>query len=169
MGYAFFNTYGLPVITTFTMNNFGERQHTDKFIPIIVRNILNGEKIPIHCKLDGDGQPTEIGQRTWLHCRNTASALLFLVEHGVAGEFYNIIGFDEYYNSELALLIGRIMDRDVELNFVDFHKTRPGHDRRYSLCGEKLKNMGWKPPVEFKASLHKTIEWYMQNLRWLSL
>lgn len=168
MGYAFWNTYSLPVVTTFTMNNFGERQHSNKFIPLIVKNILHCRSVDIHCKLEGD-LPIEIGQRTWLHCRNTASALLFLTETGLPGDFYNIIGFDEYDNRELASLIGKIMDRDVKFNFVDFHATRKGHDRRYALDGSKLKNMGWNPPVDFLQSLTKTVQWMtsVKNLRWL--
>lgn len=170
MGYAFWNTYNLPVITTFTMNNYGERQHSNKFIPLIVKNILNGTPINIHCKLEGN-IPIEIGQRTWLHCRNTASALLFLVENGNTGEFYNIIGFDEYDNKSLALLIAKIMDREVQFNYVDFHSARKGHDRRYALDGTKLKNMGWQPPFDFLQSLKKTVYWMTnaKNLRWLEL
>lgn len=170
MGYAFWNTYSLPVITTFTMNNFGERQHSNKFVPLIVRNILYNKPVNIHCRLE-DGAPVEIGQRTWLHCRNTASALLFLVENGAAGEFYNIIGFDEYDNKSLALLIAKIMDREIRFNYVDFHSARKGHDRRYALDGLKLKNMGWSPPIDFKNSLNKTIVWMSncKNIKWLGL
>lgn len=171
MGYAFFNTYGLPVITTFTMNNYGERQHHSKFIPLIIKNTLCGKAVDIHCSLSGLNKPTEIGQRTWLHCRNTASALLFLTEKGIAGEFYNIIGFDEYDNEALALLIARFMDREVKFNYVDFHSARKGHDRRYALDGTKLKSMGWEPPIAFLPSLNRTVKWMtdVKNLRWLNL
>ncbi|MDP2672066.1 MAG: GDP-mannose 4,6-dehydratase [Candidatus Daviesbacteria bacterium] len=170
MGYAFWNTYGLPVISTFTMNNFGERQHSNKFIPLIVKNILNCYPVNIHCKIV-DGKPVEIGQRTWLHCRNTASALLFLTEKGSPGEFYNIIGFDEWDNEALAKLVGDIMDREVKFNYIDFHSVRKGHDRRYALDGTKLKNMGWNPPVSFDNGLKKTINWMtnVKNLKWLEL
>lgn len=167
IGYAFFVTYGLPVITTHTMNNFGERQHPEKLIPATLRNVLNGNPMPIFSKLnDATGALEAVGSRFWIHCRNTASAVLFLLNNGVAGESYNIIGFDELTNLDIAQKVADIVGKPLIPNFIDFHKARPGHDRRYALDGSKMRDMGWKPEVDFDKSLEKTVKFSLDNPQW---
>ena len=171
IGYSFFISYGLPVVTTRTMNNFGERQHSEKFVPIIIRSIKEGRPITIHSKLE-DSKPVEIGSRHWLHSRNAADAVLFLISNGISGEYYNIVGDIELTNVEMANEISRIIIKAghphaLVFDYVDFHKIRPGHDRRYALSGEKIKALGWSPPVSFYSSLEKMVLWSLNNLRWL--
>lgn len=168
-GYCYWITYKLPVISTHMMNIFGERQNSEKLVPKTIKKLLAGEPMTIHCKVEEDGSVSEIGLRHWLHARNAANATLFILQKGEAGEVYNIVGDTELNNLELVEMIAEVMGKkeQLEIDYVDFHKTRPGHDRRYALCGEKLKNMGWVPPVDFKTSLQRTVQWYTDNPEWL--
>lgn len=166
IGYAFYITYHLPVITTHTMNNFGERQHPEKLVPKTIRSVINGEPMPIFAELNEEGKLEAVGSRFWIHCRNTASAIKFLLEKGVGGESYNIIGFDELTNLEIADKVAKLVGKPLIPQFVDFHKTRPGHDRRYALDGTKLKELGWEPEMSFDESLKQTVEFALANKRW---
>jgi dTDP-glucose 4,6-dehydratase len=167
IGISYFITYGLPVITTYTMNIFGERQNPEKLLPKAVKYITNDMPIPIHCKIDVDGSVSEIGMRHWLHARNAADALLFLLDKGVVGEHYNVVGDTEKNNLEMVEIIGEILGKKPIITYQDFHSARPGHDRRYALDGTKLKEMGWTPPTEFKASMEKMVEWTLEHPHWL--
>lgn len=169
LGMAYHRSYGLPVITTYTMNNFGERQHPEKLIPKTIRALLTGEPLPIHCKLDASGDVLEIGRRTWLHARNTCSALLFLVDHGVPGEAYNLAGDTELDNLALAERVREVIGKKLYVRFIDYHQSRPGHDRRYALDGTKLAKLGWTPPVAFDESLRRTVEWTVLHPEWVHL
>jgi len=164
---AYANSYKMPIMVTRTMNNFGERQHPEKFIPKTIRHLSNGEKVIIH------GTPDNIGSRHWLHARNHADALLFLLTHGENGEIYNVVGEIELNNLEMANKIAKVViNRELmaeEIEFIDFHKSRPGHDRRYALDGTKIREMGWKPTVPFDESLERTIKWTLKHKEWLNL
>lgn len=160
---AYHNTYGTPVIITHTMNIFGERQHPEKFIPLVVRAVLRGDEITIHGNADG----TQAAQRFWLHARNSADATLFLLQNGEVGEKYNIVGEVEMDVLTLAKEIAAIIGKPLNYKMVDFHSTRPGHDMRYALDGSKLESMGYYYPKSFHQSLIKTIEWAMENPKWL--
>lgn len=166
LGYSYFKTFGLPVITTYTMNNFGERQHPEKLLPKCIRSVANQEPMPIFAELK-DNKLKAVGSRYWIHCRETASALLFLTEHAKPGESYNIIGFEEYTNLEMCEMVAKAVGKPLIPDFVDFHKTRPGHDRRYALDGTKLKKLGWSPNMPVKESLAKTVRWTLNNPKWL--
>ncbi len=166
IGYAFYVTYGLPVITTHTMNNFGERQHPEKLVPRTIKSVLEGLEMPIFAELGEDGQLKAVGSRYWMHSKNTAHAIMFLLEKGVSGEAYNIIGFDELTNLEIAEKIAGIIGQPLKAKFVDFHKTRPGHDRRYALDGSKMRDMGWTPVVDFEESLRQVVEFTKNNPQW---
>lgn len=160
---AYENTYGLPVFVTHTMNIFGERQHPEKFIPLCMRAILNGDEITIHGNADG----TVAATRFWLHARNAADAVMFLLDRAESGQKYNIVGECEVDVSTLASMIAEILGMPITKKFVDYHSTRPGHDMRYALSGEKMKRMGYAYPVHFEESLKKTILWYLDNEKWL--
>lgn len=166
-GYSYYVTFGLPVVTTHMMNVFGERQNAEKLVPKTIKKLLSGEPMTIHCKLE-NGEPTEIGERHWLHARNAANATLYILQNAQPGEFYNIVGDDELDNREMVDLIGEILDIEPTYDYVDFHKTRPGHDRRYALDGANLRKLGWTPPVSFKESLRRTVEWYREHPEWLA-
>jgi len=159
-------------------NCIGERQHPEKFIPKTVRAILNNEKVVIH------GLPENISLRKWIHARNVCDALIFLMDKGEIIEkkfqndpahgIYHIVG-EERNALELANRISKIIKgRELklsEIKYVDFHRTRPGHDFRYSLSGEKLKSLGFKYKLSLEQSFDKTIKWMIapENRRWINL
>ena len=169
--YAWRDTYNVPVITTRCMNMFAERQNREKFIPKTVRAMLLGEKVPIHVRQDVSGNVVDISSRFWLHARNHADALMFLLEHGDIGETYHIVG--EWADVEsVANIIGETLGIPPEkrnIYYENCNDPRPGHDMHYGLDGTKLKEMGWKPPMEFLPSLKKTVLWMRDNKRWLNL
>ncbi len=173
---AYGNTYGLPVFITNTMNLIGERQDPEKFLPLIMNKILDDEELLIHANAD----KTKAGSRFYLHCRNAADAILFLLANAQQRERYNIVGDVEVDNLELALSIFDIMVHGpinpfgtgltplaLRYKMVDFHSSRPGHDLRYALDGLKLKTMGFEYPILFDESLQRTVKWFMENPQWL--
>ena len=165
---AYANTYKVHVIITHTMNVFGERQHPEKFIPMTVKKILNGEKVLIH----SDKTKTKAGSRFWIHARNVASAILFLLQKDVQlRDKYNIVGEREIDNLEMAKTIAKILGKELKYEMMDFHSSRPGHDLRYALDGAKMKELGWNIPMPFEQSLSKTINWITaeENKKWLNL
>lgn len=160
---SYANTYGLPIFITHTMNVFGERQHPEKFIPLVMRSVLNGQTISIHANRD----KTKAGSRFWIHGRNVAKALHFLIENFDKGEKYNIVGEKEVDNLSMAQLIAGVVGKELQYELVDYHSSRPGHDLRYGLDGGRMRDMGFVYPKTFEESLTKTIEWTLQNERWL--
>ncbi len=163
LGISYYNTYKLPIIHTYTMNLFGERQHKEKFVALAIDLINKNQPVKIHAKLDDQGNVEYVGQRHWLHARNAANATLFLFKHGQAGEHYNVVGDVELYNDDMVQRLGQLMNKKTRLQYVDLEKSRPGHDRRYSLDGSKLRNMGWQQPISFDDSLTKTIDWILSG------
>jgi dTDP-glucose 4,6-dehydratase len=145
------------------MNVFGERQHKEKFIPLVIGKILRGEVVAIHA----NANKTKAGSRCYIHARNVANAVQFIIEHGVAGEKYNIVGTKEVDNLTLAQTIAEIMDAKLHYELVDFHSSRPGHDLRYALDGKKMAAMGWQPPVDFEVALERVVKWTLRNKQWL--
>ena len=170
---AYHNTYKLPAIITHTMNVFGERQHPEKYIPKCISNILQGSVLTIH----SNAEKTKAGSRHYIHARDVSDAVYFLCENakyfkpeldfgGAKCQKYNIVGPTELDNLELANLIAKIVGRDLKYKLVDFHSSRPGHDLRYALSGEKLKSLGWVPR-NIEETLKETVEWTLKNKRWL--
>lgn len=161
---AWANTYGLPLIITNCMNIFGERQHPEKFIPLVIRSILRGDEILIHTS--PEGKP---GSRFYIHARNVSAAILFLLsqKHLPTRDKFNITGEREVDNLEMAQTIAVALCKPANIRLVDFHSSRPGHDLRYALDGSKLARLGWKVPVTFEESLERTILWFLTNPKWL--
>lgn len=168
---SYWRTYNIPLIITNTVNNFGEFQQSSKF-PVIVQNkIAQGEIVPIHGK---EGEP---GTRYYIHSRNAADAVLFILKNTTPYKHipnevdkpdrYNITSDDRLSNLELAEAIADAMSKEMKYEFVDHHTTRPGHDRHYSLDGTKLKNLGWNQPLGFKDSLKNTVDWQQQHEEWI--
>lgn len=169
--FSYWRTYGLPVMITNTMNLIGEMQDPEKFIPMIMRRIISGEKVSIHGSLAG-----EIGSRFYLHARNQADALLFLLdkEFPKYGESdkpakFHIVGEREINNLELAQFIADHMKRELNYEIVDFHTSRPGHDLRYALDGSLIAKAGWRAPVSLFDSLRRTIDWNLAHPEWLKI
>lgn len=164
MAVAFRNTYKLPICVTHTMNVFGERQHPEKFIPKTIRKVLDGDTVTIHA----DRTRTKAGTRFYIHARNVADGLLFILLNAACdGAKYNIVGEREVSNLELAQEVASILERPLKHEMVDFHSSRPGHDLRYALDGGLLAEIGWTPPKTFSESLRKSVLWTVKNDRWL--
>ncbi len=160
---SFANTYKIPLVITRTMNVFGERQHPEKFIPMLIRRISSGEKVTIHA----DKTKTKAGSRFYIHARNVAAAFSFIVKNGELGKAYHIVGEREIDNLVMAQTIAKILGKPLHYELVDFHSSRPGHDLRYALDGSRLAEMGWKVPRSFEQSLEKTVRWFTDNSTWL--
>ncbi len=160
---SFANTYKIPLVITRTMNVFGERQHSEKFVPMLIRRISAGEQVTIHA----DKTKTKAGSRFYIHARNVASAFSFIVKNGELGKAYHIVGEREIDNLVMAQTIAKILDKPLYYELVDFHSSRPGHDLRYALDGSLLETMGWKVPRSFEQSLEKTVKWFIDNPSWL--
>jgi len=164
---SFWRTYGVPLIIVDPMNNFGERQDREKFVPKCVRAIASGEEVVLH------GTPDNIGSRYYLHARNTSDAILFLLQRPVSRypktdrpDRYNIVGDKRVDNLEMANRIASIMERPLRYRFDHSPRSRPGHDLHYGLDGSKLAALGWKPPVDFDNSLERTVKWMLKNHEW---
>jgi dTDP-glucose 4,6-dehydratase len=165
---AAFATHKLPIINTHTMNNYGERQHPEKFLPKTVKSVLNGGEMPIYATVDTvSGEVKEVGSRVWMYAGNTADAIYFLLQHATPGEDYNIIGPDEYDIITLANKVAEIVGKPLIPRYVGFYGARKGHDRRYALDGSKLRAMGWTSPTNFDESLRKTVEFTVNNSQWM--
>ena len=166
------NTYKLPIVITNTMNVFGERQHPEKFIPSVIKNVMTGGQVTIH----SDSSRTIAGSRFYIHARNVSEAVLFVLEKGLPfshGEHaamgtYHIVGEQEVNNLQLAQFIARVVGKPLNYKMVDFHSSRPGHDLRYGMSGKKLKDLGFDYPKSFEDSLEKTIRWYLARQEWLN-
>src|SRR3990167_29859 len=167
MAFSYWRTFGVPVIITNTMNLIGQTQDAEKFPALCLRKIYNGEEVTIH------GKPDDIGSRFYIHARNAADAVLYIIKnlppvHYIEDTIhepsqYNIVGETELNNLELAQMTARLLGKELRYKFEDFHLSRPGHDRRYALSGEKLKNLGWVPPLDFESSWKKSIEWTLEH------
>ena len=170
---AYANTYKMPIIITNTMNVIGERQHPEKFFPMVIRKVIKGETVTIHSNKD----KTEAGSRFYIHARNVADALLFIIKNTTEtldnydaskGKFH-IVGEKEFDNLELAQTIAGFIGNKLNYEMVDFHSSRPGHDLRYALDGKKMSDLGWKHPMSIEKSIHKSIKWTIINDRWLNI
>jgi len=169
---AFENTYGLPIYITHTMNVFGERQSPEKFIPMCIRKARDEQPITIHA----NPTKTKAGSRHYIHARDVASALLFLLNRptitmldygGAKCPKFNIVGKEEWDNLKVAATIAEIQGKPLHYEMVDFHSSRPGHDLRYALDGTFMKSLGWVPQMDVKERLEQTVMWSLSHPEWL--
>lgn len=170
---AWQNTYDMPIYVTHTMNVFGERQHPEKYIPLCVRRVRDGEKISIH----SDSTRTIPGSRHYIHARDVAEGLLFITNlkdfkmhpdfGGAKCPKFNLVGKEEVNNLEVAQIIAEAQGRELNYELVDFHSSRPGHDLRYALSGEYMRELGWEPSVSLRERLFEVVDWTLANEDWL--
>jgi len=170
---GYWRAYELPLILLNLMNQLGEMQSSAKFPAICIRKIMKGETVTIH------GSPTTVGSRFYLHSRNAADAMLFLVNRGPPylhqeglvdrPDRYNVVGSQCLSNLEFAQKVADILGKPLHYNWRNFEDARPGHDRSYGLDGTKLAALGWKPPVDFDTSLRETVLWFQRNPQWLDI
>tara|TARA_B100000519_G_scaffold66497_1_gene56418 strand:- start:1541 stop:2314 length:774 start_codon:yes stop_codon:yes gene_type:complete len=174
---AYENTFKLPILISHTMNVFGERQHPEKYIPMCVRRVKNGETITVH----SNSAKTEAGSRHYIHAKDVADAMLFLLNNDVTKKKsndsckvghnikFNIVGPEEIDNLSLAKMIAECQGKEAITEMVDFHSARPGHDLRYALDGGLMKSMGWEPKLKFSERIQQVSDWYLSNDEWLSI
>ena len=162
---AFANTYGIPIYITHTMNVFGQRQHPEKYIPLCIRRVRDGEKIIIH----SDPTKTIPGSRYYIHASDVASAITFMLslKDQCNGSKYNVVGKEEINNLQLAQMIADAQGKELIYELSDFHSARPGHDLRYALDGSLLRNLGWEPQISLKERIGEVVQWTLANDRWL--
>ncbi len=148
---AYHRTFGLPVVISRCSNNYGPRQHPEKFLPTVILNALHDKPVPIY----GDG----LYVRDWIHVVDHCRAIDLIMSEGRIGDVYNIGTDNEWANIDLAKKILQILWKPEDL--LQSVTDRPGHDRRYALVGDKLKReLGWKPSISFDQGLTETVSWY---------
>ncbi len=162
---SYWRTYGVPVVITNTMNNFGENQNDEKYIPMVVRNLVRGEPVTVHGAFEGGKFVS--GSRVWLHAENHAHAISHIIRNVPVAHFgrgadrpvrLHVSGEREVSNLEIVGFAGQVLGIEPDVNPVDFHSSRPGHDLRYSLNGYALRGMhGWVPPRGFEDSFRATV------------
>tara|TARA_Y100000813_G_scaffold198400_1_gene186433 strand:+ start:895 stop:1944 length:1050 start_codon:yes stop_codon:yes gene_type:complete len=164
---AYGETYGLEYIISNCSNNYGPYQFPEKLLPLFINNILNSRPLPVY----GDGNYT----RDWLYVKDHACAIDILFHSNKIGQTYNIGGFNEWRNIDLIKELCVQMDKKLKRekssseNLIEFVKDRPGHDLRYAIDASKINNdLNWKPSVSFKKGLSLTIDWYLENKKWLN-
>jgi dTDP-glucose 4,6-dehydratase len=158
LGRAYARTYGLPVVTVRPSNNYGPWQYPEKLIPVVIMKAVANESVPVYAKGEN--------VREWLFVSDCASAVFELIEKAPAGEIYNIGSGEEKTNIEVVRRILHILGKPESL--ISFVEDRPGHDFRYSLDSEKIRNeIGWKPVTTFDAGIERTVRWYIDNMDWV--
>lgn len=156
--HAFHKTHGMDTVITRCSNNYGPYQFPEKMIPLCINNIRNDRKIPVY----GDGMQV----RDWLYVYDHCTAIWAAFNGAESGAVYNVGGCNEETNIELVRTLLAIMGKDESL--ITYVKDRPGHDRRYAIDSSKMLNdFGWKPSVDFKEGMEKTVKWYLDNTEWL--
>ncbi|MCE5195266.1 MAG: dTDP-glucose 4,6-dehydratase [Nitrospiraceae bacterium] len=154
---AFYETYAFPVVIVRPSNNYGYYQYPEKFIPLMITNLLLDRPIPVYGKGDN--------VRDWLFVEDNCSGIDAIIHNPQAGEIYNIGGNSEVKNIELARMILKIMGKSE--SWINFVNDRPGHDYRYALDNSKIKKMyGWSPRVKIEEGILKTVQWYKDNRNW---
>lgn len=178
IAFSYWRTFGVPLIITNTMNNFGERQDIEKFVPMTIRKVINQQPNIIHARqINGEWVS---GSRVWLHARNHADAVMYILQNipppPLAYDIetdttqplrFNVAGDREITNLEIVQMVGQLLAKKPVIEFVDFHSSRPGHDLRYSLDGGRLRQAGWKMPISTEQSFEKMVHWMRANEHWL--
>ena len=164
---AYHHTYGLPVLTTNCSNNYGPYHFPEKLIPLMIVNALAGKLLPVY----GDGMQI----RDWLYVKDHCSAIRRVLEAGKLGETYNVGGWNEKPNIEIVQTICQLLDAlrpradgQSYASQITYVTDRPGHDRRYAIDARKIeRELGWKPAETFDTGIAKTVQWYLDNPRWV--
>ena len=170
---SYHNTYKLPVYVCHTVNVYGHRQHPEKYIPKCIKHIMNGDEISVHADL----VTNRPGSRHYVHVKDVADALLFILDlpqdvfendyGGAKCPKFNIIGYTELDNLEIAQVIAKCMGKELKYKLVDFNTVRPGLDLRYSLSGDLLKKLGWSPQMSFEERIQELVDWTLEHRHWL--
>jgi len=163
---AWYHTYKLPVVISNCSNNYGPYQFPEKLLPLFINNIISHKPLPVY----GKGENV----RDWLFVIDHAQAIDLIYHKGKNGETYNIGGHNEWKNIDLIKVLCKIMDRKLSrkpgtsAQLITYVKDRAGHDLRYAIDASKLKDeLGWIPSLQFEEGLEKTVDWYLDNKKWM--
>ena len=164
---SYFYTYNLPVTISNCSNNFGPYQFPEKLIPLMILNIINEKKLPVY----GDGKNV----RDWIYVDDHNDAVCKIIHHGKVGDTYNIGGENEISNIDMVnILCEKIAfkmnkDKNYYKKLITFVEDRAGHDKRYAVNCDKIKNeLHWKASKNFEEAIDYTIDWYLNNKEWLN-
>ena len=164
---AYHHTYSLPTVISNCSNNYGPNQFPEKLIPLVINNIRKMKPIPVY----GKGENI----RDWLFVVDHARAIDLIFNEGRVGETYNIGGNNEWKNIDLIRVMCKILDSKLDRepgtseSLITFVKDRAGHDLRYAIdSGKLMKELGWKPSLQFEEGIEKTIDWYLENEKWMN-
>lgn len=155
---AWNRTYGIPYVIVRPTNNYGIGQYVEKLIPKACKYLMLDKKLPLH----NNGTPI----RNWLHARDTASAIIKIIECGVKNEIYNINGDYEQSNLQTFEKIVALYDEKNVEDCIDFSYNREGQDLRYALDDSKLRALGWKPEANFDEELLEIVKYYKEKYIW---
>ncbi len=161
---AYADTYKMPVNITRCSNNYGPFQFPEKLIPLMINNALGKKPLPVY----GDGKNI----RDWLYVEDHCSAIDMVLHNGRLGEVYNIGGHNERENIQIVKTVIGYLNENVDSSITEalikYVEDRKGHDRRYGIDPEKIKNeLGWYPETTFEVGIKKTIKWYLEHKEWM--
>jgi dTDP-glucose 4,6-dehydratase len=163
---AWHRTYGLPAVVTNCSNNYGPYQFPEKLIPLMILNALEGKPLPVY----GAGENV----RDWLHVEDHARALRCVIEFGLPGKTYNVGGRSERANIDVVRAICALVDElrpeegSHRHDLIEFVADRPGHDRRYAINDDLISHeLDFAPRESFDSGLRQTVQWYLENPRWV--
>ena len=160
---AYHDTYKLPINITRCSNNYGPYQFPEKLIPLIMNNTLLHKDLPVY----GDGMQV----RDWLYVDDHCKAIDMVIRDGKVGEVYNVGGHNERPNifivKTIIEYIKENVDAEVGEHMIKHVADRKGHDRRYGIDPQKIKDdLGWYPETTFEVGIKKTLKWYLDNKEW---
>jgi len=157
LGRAYFRTFGVPVITVRPSNTYGPFQYPEKLIPVAISKAMDNKPVPVYAKGENI--------REWLHVEDCVRGIYAVLERGRIGEIYNLGSSQERRNIDVVKKILSILSKSE--NLMEFVQDRPGHDFRYSLNSDKIKNdLGFEIKIKFDEGLEKTVIWYVENEWW---
>ena len=175
---AYGETYKMPINITRCSNNYGPYHFPEKLIPLMIKNVLEGKKLPVYGKGDN--------VRDWLYVEDHCKGIDLVVKNGRLGEVYNIGGFNEEQNINIVKLVIDILKEEItgneeykkvlktDLNNINYDlithvQDRLGHDMRYAIDPSKIaKELGWYPETDFETGIRKTVRWYLENQEWVN-
>ena len=175
---AYGETYKMPITITRCSNNYGPYHFPEKLIPLMIKNVLEGKKLPVYGKGDN--------VRDWLYVEDHCKGIDLVLREGKEGEIYNIGGFNEEQNINIVKLVIDILKEEItnneeyrkvlktdlgniNYNLITYVQDRLGHDMRYAIDPSKIaRDLGWYPETDFETGIRKTVKWYLDNQEWIN-
>ena len=175
---AYGETYKMPINITRCSNNYGPYHFPEKLIPLMIKNVLEGKKLPVYGKGDN--------VRDWLYVEDHCKGIDLVLRNADIYEIYNIGGFNEEQNINIVKLVIDILREEIENNdeykkvlktdlqninydLITYVQDRLGHDMRYAIDPSKIaRDLGWYPETDFETGIRKTVKWYLEHQDWVN-